>query len=128
VGQGIEDLLARMAGGTYLLDAARAVTAAALDQGQKPAVISALLKYEATERMRRIVKDGMDILGGAGICLGPRNFLGRTYQTIPIGITVERANILTRSLMIFGQGAIRCHPFSSSRRWPPSTMPTPPRP
>lgn len=109
--EGIEDLLARMAGETYLLDAARAVTAAALDQGQKPAVISALLKYEATERMRRIVNDGMDILGGAGICLGPRNFLGRTYQTLPIGITVEGANILTRSLMIFGQGAIRCHPF-----------------
>lgn len=109
--EGIEELLARMAGETYLLDAARAVTAAALDQGQKPAVISALLKYEATERMRRVVNDGMDILGGAGICLGPRNVLGRLYQTIPIGITVEGANILTRSLMIFGQGAIRCHPF-----------------
>ena len=109
--EGVEEPLARMAGQAYILDAARKVTAAALDQGQKPSVISALLKYEATERMRRIVNDGMDVLGGAGICLGPRNFLGRLYQVIPVSITVEGANILTRSLMIFGQGAVRCHPF-----------------
>ncbi len=109
--EGIEEPLARMAGQAYILDAARQVTAAALEQGQKPAVISALLKYEATERMRRVVNDGMDILGGAGISLGPRNFLGRLYQAIPVSITVEGANILTRSLMVFGQGAVRCHPF-----------------
>lgn len=109
--EGVEEPLARMAGEAYILDAARSVTAAALDQGEKPSVISALLKYQATEGMRRIVNDGMDILGGAGICLGPRNFLGRQYQVIPVGITVEGANMLTRSLMIFGQGAIRCHPF-----------------
>ncbi|MBS1211691.1 MAG: fadE [Proteobacteria bacterium] len=109
--EGIEEPLARMAGETYLMDAARKVTAAALDEGQRPSVISALLKYESTERMRRVVNDGMDILGGAGICLGPRNFLGRLYQVVPIAITVEGANILTRSLMIFGQGVVRCHPF-----------------
>lgn len=110
--EGIEEPLARMAGETYIVDAARKVTAAALDAGQQPSVISALLKYEVSERMRRIVNDGMDILGGAGICLGPRNFLGRLYQVIPVSITVEGANILTRSLMIFGQGVVRCHPFS----------------
>ncbi len=109
--EGIEEVLARMAGETYILDAARQVTNAALDQGEKPAVISAILKYELTERMRRVVNDGMDILGGAGICLGPLNYLGRVYQVIPVSITVEGANILTRTMMIFGQGAIRCHPF-----------------
>ncbi|NOT85538.1 MAG: acyl-CoA dehydrogenase [Methylococcaceae bacterium] len=109
--EGIAEVLARIAGETYLLDAARSVTAAALDNGQKPAVISAIIKYELTERMRRIVNDGMDIQGGSGICLGPKNTLGRLYQIIPVAITVEGANILTRSMMIFGQGAIRCHPF-----------------
>jgi acyl-CoA dehydrogenase len=109
--EGIEEVLARMAGETYLLDAARQVTNAALDQGEKPAVISAILKYELTERMRRVVNDGMDILGGAGICLGPKNYLGRVYQVIPVSITVEGANILTRTMMIFGQGAVRCHPY-----------------
>lgn len=109
--EGIEEPLARIAGQAYILDAARTVTAAALDDGRKPSVLSALLKYEATERMRRVVNDGMDILGGAGICLGPRNFLGRLYQVIPVSITVEGANILTRSLMIFGQGLVRCHPY-----------------
>jgi acyl-CoA dehydrogenase len=100
-----------MAGETYILDAARKVTNAALDNGEKPAVISAILKYELTERMRRIVNDGMDIQGGSGICMGPRNYLGRLYQVIPVSITVEGANILTRTMMIFGQGAIRCHPY-----------------
>ena len=108
--EGIEEPLARMAGETYILDAARKVTNAALDNGEKPAVISAILKYELTERMRRIVNDGMDIQGGSGICLGPKNYLGRLYQVIPVSITVEGANILTRTMMIFGQGAIRCHP------------------
>ena len=109
--EGIEEPLARMAGETYILDAARKVTAAALDNGQKPSVISAIIKYELTERMRRIINDGMDIQGGSGICLGPSNYLGRLYQVIPVSITVEGANILTRTMMIFGQGAIRCHPF-----------------
>jgi acyl-CoA dehydrogenase len=109
--EGVEEALARMAGETYILDAARQVTNAALDQGEKPAVISAILKYELTERMRRIVNDGMDIQGGSGICLGPKNYLGRMYQVIPVSITVEGANILTRTMMIFGQGAIRCHPY-----------------
>ncbi|MDD1606003.1 MAG: acyl-CoA dehydrogenase [Methylococcaceae bacterium] len=109
--EGIEEPLARMAGETYLLDAARCVTNAALDNGERPAVISAILKYELTERMRRVVNDGMDIQGGSGICLGPKNYLGRLYQVIPVSITVEGANILTRTMMIFGQGAIRCHPF-----------------
>jgi acyl-CoA dehydrogenase len=109
--EGIEEPLSRMAGETYILDAARKVTTAALDNGEKPAVISAILKYELTERMRRIVNDGMDIHGGAGICMGPKNYLGRLYQVIPVSITVEGANILTRTLMIFGQGAIRCHPY-----------------
>ena len=109
--EGIEEALARIAGETYILDAARQVTNAALDQGEKPAVISAILKYELTERMRKVVNDGMDILGGAGICLGPKNYLGRVYQVIPVSITVEGANILTRTMMIFGQGAVRCHPY-----------------
>ena len=109
--EGIEEVLARMAGETYILDAARTVTAAALDNGEKPSVISAIIKYELTERMRRVVNDGMDIQGGSGICLGPRNYLGRVYQAIPVSITVEGANILTRTMMIFGQGAVRCHPF-----------------
>ncbi len=109
--EGIEELLARMAGETYILDAARKVTNAALDNGENPAVISAILKYELTERMRRIVNDGMDIQGGSGICMGPKNYLGRLYQVIPVSITVEGANILTRTMMIFGQGAIRCHPY-----------------
>jgi len=109
--EGIQEPLARMAGETYILDAARKVTNAALDNGEKPAVISAILKYELTERMRRIVNDGMDIQGGSGICMGTRNYLGRLYQVIPVSITVEGANILTRTMMIFGQGAIRCHPY-----------------
>nr|WP_305907828.1 acyl-CoA dehydrogenase [Methylomarinum sp. Ch1-1]MDP4520610.1 acyl-CoA dehydrogenase [Methylomarinum sp. Ch1-1] len=109
--EGIEEVLARMAGLTYLLDAARHITCAALDVGEKPAIISAILKYHATEAMRRIINDGMDIQGGSGICLGPSNFIGRLYQVIPVGITVEGANILTRTMMIFGQGSVRCHPF-----------------
>jgi acyl-CoA dehydrogenase len=109
--EGVEEALARIAGETYIIDAARQVTAAALDGGHKPAVLSAAIKYELTERMRRIVNDGMDIQGGSGICLGPRNYLGRLYQVIPVSITVEGANILTRTMIIFGQGAVRCHPY-----------------
>jgi acyl-CoA dehydrogenase len=108
--EGVEEALARIAGNTYLMDAARTMTCGALDRGARPSVVSAIVKYQCTERMRAAVNDGMDVLGGSGICLGPRNLLGRTYQALPIGITVEGANILTRSLIIFGQGVIRCHP------------------
>ena len=108
---GIEEPLARIAGFTYLMDAARTMTAGALDMGEKPSVISAIVKYHLTEHMRRVVNDAMDIQGGCGIVMGPRNFMGRVYQAVPISITVEGANILTRSLIIFGQGVIRCHPF-----------------
>ncbi|MBX2879423.1 MAG: acyl-CoA dehydrogenase [Granulosicoccus sp.] len=109
--EGIEEALGRIAGLTYTMDAARRLTCAALDQGEKPSVVSAILKYYNTENMRVVVNDGMDIIGGKGICMGPGNFMGRPYQAIPVGITVEGANILTRSLIIFGQGAIRCHPW-----------------
>ena len=109
--EGIEEPLTRMAANTYLMDAARRMTAGAVDLGEKPSVVSAIVKYHVTERARQVVIDGMDIIGGKGICLGPSNFLGRAYQQLPIGITVEGANILTRSLIIFGQGAIRCHPY-----------------
>jgi len=109
--EGVEEALARIGGYTYMMDAARMLTATALDHGEKPSVISAIVKYHLTEGMRRIVNDGMDVLGGSGICLGPRNILGRAYQAIPISITVEGANILTRTMIIFGQGAIRSHPF-----------------
>ena len=109
--EGVEEVLARMAASTYMMDAARIMTAGAVDNGEKPSVISAIVKYQLTERMRRIVNDAMDVHGGTGICMGPRNFLGRAYQAIPISITVEGANILTRSLIIFGQGAVRCHPY-----------------
>ncbi|TWO80815.1 acyl-CoA dehydrogenase [Denitratisoma oestradiolicum] len=109
--EGVEEALTRIGAYTYLMDATRTLTAGAVDLGEKPAVVSAIAKYHVTERARRVVNDGMDVLGGKGICLGPSNFLGRAYQQIPIGITVEGANILTRSLIIFGQGAIRCHPY-----------------
>jgi acyl-CoA dehydrogenase len=109
--EGIEEVLARMAGNTYAIDAARTMTAGAIDLGEKPSVISAIVKYHCTERGRQVINDAMDVHGGKGICLGPNNYLGRAYQQIPIGITVEGANILTRSMMIFGQGAIRCHPY-----------------
>ncbi len=109
--EGIEEALGRIAGSTYLMDSARVMTAGAVDMGEKPSVISAMAKYHLTEIMRQVVNDAMDILGGRGISLGPRNFMGRLYQAIPISITVEGANILTRNLIIFGQGAIRCHPW-----------------
>ncbi len=109
--EGIEEVLARMGAHTYMANAVRTMTAGAIDLGEKPSVVSSIAKYHVTERARMIVNDGMDIIGGKGICLGPSNFLGRAYQQIPVGITVEGANILTRSLIIFGQGAIRCHPY-----------------
>ena len=109
--EGVEEALARIAGSTYLMDAARAMTAGAVDQGEKPSVISAMIKYHLTELMRRAVNDALDIHGGSAVVLGPSNFMARVYQAIPISITVEGANIMTRSLIIFGQGAIRCHPF-----------------
>jgi acyl-CoA dehydrogenase len=109
--EGIEEPLARMGGSLYMTDAMRVMTAAAIDLGERPSVISAIAKYHATERARQSVNDAMDIQGGKGICLGPNNFIGRAYQQMPVAITVEGANILTRSLIIFGQGAIRCHPY-----------------
>lgn len=109
--EGVEEALTRIGAYTYMMDAVRKMTAGAVDLGEKPSVASAIAKYHVTERARQVVNDGMDIVGGKGICLGPSNFLGRAYQQIPIGITVEGANILTRSLILFGQGAIRCHPY-----------------
>ena len=109
--EGVEAALARMAGATYIMDAARSVTAAAIDGGERPSVPAAMLKYHCTELGRQVANDAMDVHGGKGIMLGPKNYLGRGYQIVPVAITVEGANILTRSLIIFGQGAIRCHPF-----------------
>jgi acyl-CoA dehydrogenase len=109
--EGVEEALGRIAANTYMMEAVRVMTAGAVDLGEKPAVISAIAKYHMTERARKIVDDSMDIHGGKGICLGPNNWVGRGYQVIPVGITVEGANILTRTLIIFGQGAIRCHPY-----------------
>ncbi len=110
--EGIEEPLARIAGMTYALSAARRLTHGAIDAGEKPSVITAILKAYSTEGMRGVLNDGMDIVAGAGISRGPRNVLAGAYTAIPIGITVEGANILTRSMIIFGQGAIRCHPFA----------------
>jgi acyl-CoA dehydrogenase len=109
--EGIEEPLARIGGYCYLLNAARTLTAGAIDAGEKPAVISAMVKAFSTEGMRQVVNAAMDIQAGAGISRGPRNTLAGAYMAIPIGITVEGANILTRSLIIYGQGAIRCHPY-----------------
>jgi acyl-CoA dehydrogenase len=108
---GVEERLARMLGYYYILLATRNFTVASIDAGEAPAVPSAISKYQLTEMGRRVGMDAMDIHGGKGICLGPKNYLGRAYQQLPIGITVEGANILTRSMIIFGQGAIRCHPY-----------------
>jgi acyl-CoA dehydrogenase len=109
--EAVEEALARIAAYSYMMDAARTLTARAVDGGEKPAIASAIVKYQLTEHMRRVVNDAMDIQGGAGICLGPRNFMGRVYQALPISITVEGANLLTRALIIYGQGAVRCHPY-----------------
>src|SRR5712672_359477 len=109
--EGVEEVIARMVGLTYIMDAARSVTAGAIDGGEKPSVPSAMLKYHVTEMGRMIANDAMDVHGGKGICLGPKNYLGRGYQTVPVAITVEGANLLTRNLIIFGQAAVRCLPF-----------------
>lgn len=110
--EGVAEPLARMAGLTYLMDATRWLTAAAVDAGEQPSVLSAIAKTYLTGSLRDVVNDGMDIRAGAAIQRGPRNVLGRVYDAVPVGITVEGANILTRSMIIYGQGAIRCHPFA----------------
>lgn len=109
--EGIQDVLARIAGHTYIMDAARSFAVCAIDQGEKPAVASAIVKYHVTELGRKVANDAMDLHGGKTICLGPKNYLGQGYTSIPIAITVEGANILTRNLIIFGQGVMRCHPY-----------------
>ncbi len=109
---GIQEPLARIAGSTYLMEAARVFTCGAVDAGHRPSVISAIVKSQLTEMARDVVSDGMDVLGGAAICQGPRNLLADAYKGSPIGITVEGANILTRTLIIYGQGALRCHPYA----------------
>ncbi|HWW59997.1 MAG TPA: acyl-CoA dehydrogenase [Thermoanaerobaculia bacterium] len=110
--EGIEDPVARIAGFNYLLEAMRRYTLGAIDQGIKPAVVTAMAKYNATEIGRKIINDAMDIAGGSGISRGPRNLLAHYYAATPMGITVEGANILTRTLIIFGQGALRAHPYA----------------
>ncbi len=109
--EGVGQAIARLTGLTYIMDAGRSVTAVALGEGAKPSVASAILKYHCTEMGRIVANDAMDVHGGKGVCLGPSNYLARGWQSVPIAITVEGANILTRSLIIFGQGAIRCHPY-----------------
>jgi len=109
--EGVEEVLTEIAGQSYAMDAARLLVLNALDSGAVPSVISGVVKQQLMERMRKVVNDAMDIHGGHGICMGPHNFLGRAYQLIPVGITVEGANILTRTMIIFGQGAMRSHPY-----------------
>ena len=109
--EGVEEALARIGGLTYMMDAGVRLSTSALDAGEKPAVITAIVKRYLTESMRQAINDAMDVHGGRGICMGPSNYLGRTYQSVPVAITVEGANILTRSMMVFGQGAMRCHPY-----------------
>lgn len=109
--EGVEEALARIGGHSYMMEAGRLLTLSGLDSGEKPSVVTAILKCFNTEQMRQVVNDAMDVHGGRGICMGPSNYLGRAYQSIPVAITVEGANILTRSMIIFGQGAIRCHPY-----------------
>ena len=109
--EGVGEALTRIAGHTYIMNAAVSVTSGAIDQGEKPAVPSAILKYHCTEMGRMVANDTMDVHGGKAIMMGPKNYVGRGYMATPIAITVEGANILTRSLIIFGQGAMRCHPY-----------------
>ena len=109
--EGVGEALTRIAGYTYIMNSAVSVTAGAIDEGEKPAVPSAILKYHCTELSRKVANDAMDVHGGKAIMMGPNNYMGRGYMATPIAITVEGANILTRSLIIYGQGAIRCHPF-----------------
>lgn len=109
--EGVEEPLAAIAGNSYIMNAARQLTLSGLDTGESPSVISGIVKYQMTERMRIVVNHAMDVHGGHAICMGPGNFIGRAYQGIPISITVEGANILTRSMIVFGQGALRAHPY-----------------
>jgi acyl-CoA dehydrogenase len=109
--EGLEEPLARMVENAYVNEAARGVTASMVSRGEKPSVISAIMKYQTTERMRRSVNDAMDLHGGKGVCDGPSNYLQAAYQAMPVAITVEGANILTRSLITFAQGALRSHPY-----------------
>ncbi|MEW6992042.1 acyl-CoA dehydrogenase FadE [Colwelliaceae bacterium 6441] len=109
--EGIEEALARIGGNAYLMDAVTTLSTGAIDLGEKPSVVSAISKYHLTEKMRSCISDAMDIHGGKGICMGKSNYLARGYQGAPVAITVEGANILTRSMIIYGQGAIRCHPY-----------------
>ena len=109
--EGIEEVIARIAGYTYLMNGARTLTCSAVDAGEKPAVLTGIVKAYLTDGMRTVISDAMDVQAGAAICRGPKNILGRAYVAIPVAITVEGANILTRSLIIYGQGAIRSHPF-----------------
>ena len=109
--EGVGEVIARMAGNTYIMNSAVSVTCNLISRGEKPAVPSAVIKAHCTELGREISNDAMDVQGGKGIMAGPKNYLANTYASIPISITVEGANILTRSLIIFGQGAIRCHPY-----------------
>lgn len=109
--EGVEEVLAAIAGTTYQMEAARRLTLSALDNSITPSVITAIVKYHLTERYRQVINHAMDVQGGSGICLGPHNLIARAYQAVPIAITVEGANILTRNMIIFGQGAIRAHPY-----------------
>jgi acyl-CoA dehydrogenase len=109
--EGVEEALASIGGMAYMMEAGRLLTLSALDSGEKPSIITAILKCYNTEHMRQVIDHSMDIHGGRGICMGPSNYIARAYQSVPVGITVEGANILTRSMIIFGQGAIRCHPY-----------------
>ncbi len=109
--EGVEEVLAMIGGQAYAIESARLLVLSALDSGEVPSVVSGIVKQQTMERMREVVNHAMDIHGGHGICMGPNNFLGRAYQLIPVGITVEGANILTRTMIIFGQGALRSHPY-----------------
>lgn len=109
--EGIEEVLGKMAGTTYLMNATRMATLQMVDEGQRPAIPSAILKYHLTERMRTLVNDAMDVHGGKAICNGPNNYFAELYKGIPVAITVEGANIMTRNLIIFGQGSVRAHPY-----------------
>ena len=109
--EGVEEALARLGGNAYLMDAVTTMSTGAIDLGEKPSVVSAIAKYHLTEKMRSSIIDAMDVHGGKGICMGPNNYLARGYQGAPVAITVEGANILTRNMIIYGQGAIRCHPY-----------------
>ncbi|HMB77743.1 MAG TPA: acyl-CoA dehydrogenase, partial [Kiloniellaceae bacterium] len=111
--EGIEEALARIGGHAYFMNATRVLTCGAVDAGEKPAVLSAVAKAYLTAGMRSCLTDAMDIMAGAGICRGPNNILGRGFVAVPLGITVEGANILTRSMIVYGQGAVRCHPYLS---------------